>query len=200
MQQPKGKVFVLGGLVIALIAMSGRTLYESLKPVYPKPVPVHDPPRPGVSVQEAREKLRNLGKYLAIYRRARTVLPPKDRRNYKDAGLPESLDQLVGGGKPWSLPHGTDDLRLLAMPYKPHGLPSVREYISIEDVCHIGRLGGDAASWSARGEDRPIFMIQRIVDDEVYRKGKYPVVILRLNGKVDIVPYDSRRMLDLLSE
>lgn len=138
-----------------------------------------------------RDRLRLVNDCIQKYRKEKTVLPPAQRRNFRDAGLPPGLASLAKAGQKWSLPHGIDDLRF-NMPIwnRRYENPFVNH---IQPLYRYDGNVDDARTWRELGEKRPIVICDLVVDEAEYfshQHDGYRVMILRLNGQIEVVKFE----------
>ncbi len=153
----------------------------------------------------SRENLERIGAALQLYRAEYGFLPPEQRTNRVDAGLPFVLTRFAERpGKPWSLPPDYSTFHAPGVP------PSARTdgrlmdygcwYLSYERLRALDpRIDG---IWARRGEELPILIDYR--PSTVYRasipNGPFEVLVMRLNGRVDLVSWNGLHGLDIVRE
>jgi|GEM_PF-3218017 len=146
----------------------------------------------------SRRKLEAIGRALLIYREAHGVLPVPARVLPSDAALPPVLSRLAVPGFKWSL---ADELASFQV-----SAPS-RSFM--QSKVHFTQLYWDIGTRDEKIEDLGVVLRQRgeefpvLADLNGLRMNDYigqhmsKVLVLRLNGNVDLVDFDPRQKNDL---
>jgi hypothetical protein len=156
-------------------------------------------------VEQTKNKFRTIYRALELYREAYPPKPASEWRTYSDAGLPPYLLWLATvQGQPWSIPNGSIENFRVSNPV----------FLSIDSPrrMHLGDTyrAGDAAAQAeidailrARGMEFP-FLIDRNVTRESDWKDhtvrEVQAIVMRLNGRIDIIRYDRTKPNDELTK
>lgn len=156
-------------------------------------------------LRETQMKMAKIGQSLALYREEYKPLPVDRRKTYSDAGLPPTLLVFIQEkGRKWSLPDGMETFRISA----PFGLYDIKDNPNATHFSrlywtpeHYKRLGDISSFFASRGDELPILADFSINTDAEFadRSAKtLRAVVLRLNGKVDVVVFKHNEHLDIL--
>lgn len=156
-------------------------------------------------LRETQTKLARIGRCLALYREEYKPLPVDRRKTYSDAGLPPTLLVFIQAkGRKWSLPGGMEAFRISA----PFGLYDIKDNPNATHFSrlywtpeHYERLGDISSFFSSRGDELPIladFSINTDAEFADHSRKTLRAVVLRLNGKVDVVEFKHNEHLDIL--
>lgn len=146
--------------------------------------------------EESRAKLLAIGRALQLYREEHPPLPVAQRRDYRDAGLPPDMVFLTVPGHKWSLPNGWADMQV-SRPLAEMADVNIHfraTYWRPEDYDKMGDL---STLFRDRGE-RLIVLADPNIDRNFYNPDIRirRVMVLRLNGTVEIINYDATKPLD----
>lgn len=153
----------------------------------------------GYDPNEAKSRLAQIGRALQIYRQEAGIKPVEEWTSPADAGLPPSLLYLATRGHDWSLPEGLATFKLKSL--KRHVPNSASDFAHLYLVPGIELKPGDPyeefpALMKQRGEQLPIMADHNFGSDDEHRKllPRRFSIVLRINGKVEVVEHTSGSM------
>lgn len=138
----------------------------------------------------ARSRLERVGLAIQAYRQTQTVLPVSQRKGPADCGLPMRYAVFSETGKPWSI----DPIDLRAPSTVP--MPPSAPRPGLTDFTFFYRNSKLVeppmqSLWSSRGEDMIIIVDTNAYTPQQIASGStsnaVPILVLRLNGRVDLV-------------
>jgi len=132
-------------------------------------------------------KLKKIGQALQIYRAEYGFKPVAERKTYSDAGLPPSFDALAEPGHAWSLPEGMEDLRLPGQRLPAEFAISFWSLYWQYETDYPGPSQNDL--YRSRGEQLIVLGDCNPVVGTP-RGSRSEIVVLRLDGTVDVLTYD----------
>lgn len=147
----------------------------------------------------SKHKLEVIGKAIQLYRSELPTVPLSKVKTIYDVGLPPLAAILAKPGHRWSLIEGISGLQLSKREKFLHGnvlsfnqlywTPAVEKKFGLPNI--VERL-------HTRGERLPILADMNAGQFESYGlRPKVPIVVLRLNGIVEVVEVDGRNMSDI---
>ena len=142
-------------------------------------------------------KLKKIGQALQIYRAEYGFKPVAERKTYSDAGLPYALDVLAEPGHAWSLPEGRSTFTLPGALYGDSWLNFGHLYWTPAGNSFLFDL---APNLARRGESLPIladFNPGMRLEGRADAPRMQPAVVLRLDGSVEVVVWDSANKRDI---
>lgn len=142
--------------------------------------------------RSSRRDLQAIGSIIQQYRATQHVLPPGRRRSAKDAGLPDQLGFFVLTSVPATYRQVKN-----AETFAQVG----SNFLFIADSIPLSYNKHDGARlWSHRGESLPIIIDASMngLNGWLKTPGRVPVLILRLNGRVDEVSVSAHNYEEIL--
>lgn len=181
------RVIIWRGLIVCVLVFSIATIILALK----SKSDTYD-------YDEAIAKLKTIGRALQIYRAEYGYLPPNERKNYSDAGLPPSLHVLLKKGYKWSLSDSNKVFQLTQPALWRVGDDS--HFLDLYwPEWGYKQLGDISFFFKGRGENLPILADDNMnsIEDYLTPGNHAKALILRLNGEVELVTFDPTKRLEL---
>jgi hypothetical protein len=147
------------------------------------------------------KKLERIGAALQVYRTNHAPKPVAQRSDANSAGLPSSIVHLCEKGKPWTVSEGMSafQVKQFGRLYSATGCHFQMLYWPSKLTAQLGDLG---VYLRERGEELPILadLNMNTIEEMSGPNDQLKAVVLRLNGKVEVVTWDNMKPNDLFAK